>query len=77
MALREDPVIPPRTLFASLPKAVEAALDHENLPGNISLDRWATTFNTSASKIAAEFDKQRRERATRIPPNSIEGGEGK
>lgn len=77
MALREDPVIPPRPLFDSLPKAVEAALDHENLPGNILFERWAATFNTSARKIAAEFEKQRRERATRIPPNSIEGGEGK
>ena len=77
MPLREDPVIPPRPLFDSLPKAVEAALDHENLPGSISLDRWAATFNTSPKKIAAEFERQRKARLTRIPPNSGHGECGK
>lgn len=79
MAEREQPVVAPRPLYGSLPKAVEAALDHENTPGTIRFECWAKTFDTTTKKVAAEFEKQRRERLTRVAPASVPDdiGEGK
>lgn len=62
---------------ATLTYAVTLALDHDNLPGTINLDRWAITYGCSPQTVEAEFEKQKRARLTKVPPNSIEGGDGK
>ena len=69
---REHPVVPPRPMFETLPKAVRAAIRHGNSLSDINAARWSETYQCSEDDVQAEWTRA----LTSVPPNSCEG-EGK
>lgn len=53
----------PRPVFETLPKAVNAAIEHGNSHLTVKLEAWAKTYGCTAEQVNAEFLKQQAARS--------------
>jgi len=76
MAEREVPIVPPRPVFETLPKAVAAAIAHGNTLPDLNVPRWAATYGCSEADVMQAFEEAQWLH-TQQPQNSFEEGSDK
>jgi hypothetical protein len=70
---RNDPIIPPKPLIECLEQAIRTAIHSGTVLSEVRFDLWAQSYETTPSRVEEMWARC----LTRVPPNSIEGVEGK
>lgn len=72
----QNPIIPPRPIFATLPQAAKCAVEHGNTIQSINAAKWAETYQCGTEDVREAFERAMTERSLK-PSNTCEIPEGK